>query len=75
MKNRIRLGTIIIVLLAISSIFLLGFKLVPNRTPQELYAVYLNGNKIGVVKSKTDFDNYINMQEEKLKEKYQVSKI
>ena len=75
MKNRIRLGTIFIVLLAISSIFLLGFKLVSNRTPHELYAVYLNGNKIGVVKSKTDFDDYINTQEEKLKEKYQVSKI
>lgn len=75
MKSRLRFGTIVIIILAIASIFLLGFKLVPNRTPRELYAVYLNGKKIGTVKSKVELDNYINKQEEKLKEKYKVSKI
>ena len=72
-KNK--LGVITIVILAILSIFLLGFKLVPNKTPKEVYAVYLNGKKIGVVKSKENFDKYINQQEEKLKDQYQVSKI
>lgn len=74
-KSKLRFGTVLIVILAILSIFLLGFKLVPNKTPKEVYAIYLNGKKIGIVKSKDEFDNYINKQEEKLKEKYQVSKI
>ena len=74
-KNKLKFGTITVIVLSILSIFLLGFKLVSNRTPQEVYAVYLNGKKIGVVKSKTELDNYINKQEETLKEKYKVSKI
>lgn len=46
-----------------------------NKTPVEMYNVYLDGKKIGVVKSKKDFETYINQQEESLKEKYKVSKI
>lgn len=75
MKGKLNIGIIIIVILSILSIFLLGFKLTPNKSPQEVYGVYLNGKKIGTVKSKEDFDNYINKQEETLKDKYKVSKI
>ena len=64
---------IFIVLISILSIFLLGFKLTENKTPQELYAIYLEGEKIGTVKSKEEFNEYINLQEEKLKDKYKVS--
>ena len=60
---------------SIASIFLLGFKLTSNKNPVELYNVYLEGKKIGTVKSKNDFEKYINKQEETLKEKYKVSKI
>ena len=59
----------------ILSIFLLGFKLTTNKEPYEVYNVYLDGKKIGTVKSKEDFEKYINVQEEKLKDKYKVSKI
>ena len=75
MKNKWGAGTIIIIILSISSIFLLGFKLTANKEPIELYNVYLEGEKIGIVKSKEDFEKYINKQEESLKEKYKVSKI
>ncbi len=75
MKSRLGFGAVVIIILSILSIFLLGFKLVPSRIPHEVYGVYLNGKKIGTVKSKIDFDNYINSQEEKLKEKYAVNKI
>ena len=58
---------ITVVIISILSIFLLGFKLTINKTPSEVYAIYLEGKKIGVVKSKEEFDEYINVQEEKLK--------
>ena len=63
------------IVLAVASIFLLGFKLVNNRTPHELYAIYIDGTKIGAVKSKEKFDEYINDKEEELRKKYGVSKI
>ena len=58
---------IFVVILSISSIFLFGYKLTKNKTPNEFYTVYLEGEKIGIVSSKEEFNNYINIQEEKLK--------
>ena len=75
MKRKWTVGIIITVIIAILSIFLLGFKLTTKKTPYEVYVVYIDGQKVGTVKSKTEFENYINKQEEKLKEKYNVSKI
>lgn len=75
MKNKTTISIIIAIILSISSIFILGFKLTTNKTPQELYSVYLDGQKIGTVKSKKGFETYINKQEEYLKEKYGVNKI
>lgn len=75
MKNKWSIGIIITIIISLLSIFLLGFKLTKNKEPYEVYNVYLDGKKIGVVKSKEDFENYINSQEEKLKEKYEVDKI
>lgn len=66
---------IIVVILAISSLFLVGFKLTNNKTPNEMYAIYLEGKKIGTVASKEEFNNYINLQEEKLKKQYNVDSI
>ena len=75
MKTKINLNIILIVVLTISSIFLLGFKLTQNKTPNEIYAIYLEGKKIGTVKSKDSFNEYINKQEEKLKNQYNVNEI
>ena len=78
MKNNEKgwsISLILVVVIAISSIFLLGFKLTKNKTPNEMYAIYLEGKKIGVVNSKESFNNYINIQEENLKEKYNVDEI
>lgn len=75
MNKKWTFNIIFVVLISILSIFLLGFKLTENKTPKEQYVIYLEGKKIGVVKSKEEFDNYINIQEEKLKNKYQVDKI
>lgn len=75
MKNKLTFSILSIAILSILSIFILGFKLTSNKTPEEVYMVYLDGKKIGTVKSKEDFEKYINKQEEKLKEKYKVDKI
>ena len=64
MKDKKRgwsISLVLVVILAISSLFLVGFKLTQNKTPNEMYAVYLEGKKIGVVKSEDDFNNYINL--------------
>ena len=66
---------VLVVILSISSLFLVGFKITKNKTPLELYAVYLDGTKIGIVHSKEKFNKYISEQEEKLKEQYQVNDI
>jgi len=75
MKNKWNISIYLVITLSILSVFLLGFKMTINKTPTEVYGVYLDGKKIGTVKSKTEFNNYINIQEEKLKTKYNVDKI
>ena len=74
-KNKWSFSVILVVILSISSIFLLGFKLTENKEPNEFYAVYLEGKQIGVVKSENDFNEYINKQEEQLKKQYNVDDI
>ena len=76
MKNKKwTLSIIFVTFLSILSIFLLGFKLTTNKTPNQVYAIYVEGKKIGVVKSQEEFNEYINLQEEKIKEEYGVDKI
>lgn len=75
MKTKSTISIIIAIIISLSSIFLLGFKLTTNKTPQEVYNIYLDGEKIGTVKSKKGFESYINKQEEVLKEKYGVNQI
>ncbi len=75
MNKKLTFSIIFVVILSILSIFILGFKLTTNKEPREVYAIYLDGKKIGSVKSKEEFEKYINTQEEKLKEKYNVDKI
>lgn len=68
-------SVIFIMILAISSLILLRFDNFVNKTPSEIYAVYLGENLIGNVKSGDEFNNYINLQEDKLKTKYNVDTI
>ena len=76
MKSKSTISIILVtIIMSVLCIFLLGFKLTTNKTPYELYNVYLEGKKIGVVKSKEEFEQYVNEQEEYLKEKYNVDKI
>ena len=46
-----------------------------NNNPTLGYRVYLEGKTIGLIKSKDELNEYINVQQEKLKEKYHVDTI
>ena len=61
-------------------IFLLGFSL-PLVTaftypkPNTVYRVYLKGKSIGIIKSKNELEEYINKQQNQIKEKFNVDKV
>ena len=46
-----------------------------SHIPLEGYRVYLEGKAIGLIKSKDELNEYINKQQEKLKDKYHVDNI
>ncbi len=45
------------------------------KIPTEGYRVYLEGKSIGLIKSKDELNEYINVQQEKIKEKYHVDTV
>ena len=75
MDNSFSISNICLIVLLSMAIFLLGFNKSENRVPMDAYAVYLDGNKIGTISSKDDFEEYINEKEALLKERYQTDKI
>ena len=46
-----------------------------NHIPTDGYRVYLEGKPIGLIQSKDELNDYINKQQEKLKDKYHVDNI
>lgn len=64
-----------IFLLLCMSLLLLGFDYNRNKYPNEFYQVYLEGEIIGVVKSKEKLEHYIDKRGTNLKKQYQVSNI
>lgn len=66
--------TIITILISSLMIFV-GFNHEEKITPQTVYQVYLDGNKIGLIYDKNELYDLINKEGNALKEKYQVSQI
>lgn len=52
-----------------------GMMNVKSKEPQEVYRVYLNGKSIGLIESKEELENYINKEQQSIKDKYGVDKI
>ena len=46
-----------------------------NSTPSTLYRVYLKGESLGLIESKTSFENFIDKKQNEIKEKYKVDKV
>ena len=55
--------------------FVKDYNLTNTRTPREGYRVYLEGKVLGLIASKDELNDYINKQQEKLKQKYHVDRI
>lgn len=72
MNSKTILYTILALVLS-SSIFFFGYK--KTYDPQEVYRVYLDGDSIGLIYSKQELEDYINNEEENIKEKYGVDKV
>lgn len=73
MKDKF-VGTILtIFLVAFMTIMILG-KTVLSK-PNEVYQVYLNGNKLGIIESKEKLLNMIDNEQSEIKEKYNVNKV
>ena len=57
MKKNLKKITILLIILC--SIITTGTSLV-TKTPQKVYRVYLKGDSLGIIKSKTELEDYIN---------------
>lgn len=63
----------IIALIMSSSVFL--FSSSETSDPQEVYRVYLDGKSIGLIYSKAELEDYINKEEETIKNQYDVDNV
>lgn len=76
-NKKININTILLIIIIIPLITFLsissGSK--TNKNPNEVYAIYIEGEKIGTVASKKSLENYINKQEEQIKIKYGVNDV
>lgn len=75
MDNKWTVSSVSLIIFISIAVILLGFKDLNNEIPMEAYTVYLDGEKIGVIKSKEEFENYINEKEQQLKDKFGVDTI
>ncbi|MDD2470131.1 MAG: hypothetical protein PHI22_04310, partial [Bacilli bacterium] len=69
---------IFLITLALSTIVIIFFekeKTNVNVAPRELYQVYLDGDKIGVIESKDKLEEYIDKKQDEIKQKYNVSNV
>ena len=72
MKDKLVVG--IVFILCSLAIFSMGFT-GKNKVPQNVYQVYLNGEKIGLVKNKDELLNLINDEQQDIKDTYNVTQV
>ncbi len=65
---------ITILIIFLSFFFTTGFVEISTK-PQTVYRVYLKGKSLGIIESKTSFENYIDEKQEEIKKKYNVNKV
>ena len=68
-------AVIIAIILLTIFIFFLGFNYKVTANPNVLYKVYLDGEVLGVIKSKEALEKYIDKQNSKYKKEFNVKKI
>lgn len=65
----------IIISIFIIGVFAMGFSKSSQVEPNTYYQVYLNAEKIGVIKSKNKLENYINKQGDSIKKELKVDTV
>ena len=75
MQIKLSSSQIVVILIISMAVFLLGFSSRINKEPTEIYKVYVDGEIIGTIKSKTEFEDYVNEKENSIKKKYNVDKV
>lgn len=64
---------VILALLVSASVFFVGYNKV--EAPKTIYKVYLDGEAIGLIESKSELEAYINQEQNEIKDKYGVDKV
>ena len=72
MKGKVKLIAITILLIVI--LVTTGFTSISSK-PQTLYRVYLEGESLGLIKSKDSLEDYIDKEQNEIKKKYNVEKV
>ena len=75
MKNKWTFSLISLVFVLSLSIVLFGFSSRLNVNPVDAYVVYLDGQKIGTIANEEEFDEYINQQQQNIRNIYEVDTI
>ena len=77
MLKVIKTGLVYVLSIAITIVLAMYVDLIDNYQlhPNNVYRVYLDGEVIGNIKNKEEFENYINNEQKELKEKYDVDKV
>ena len=70
MQAKWTISKILLVILVGLSVFLLGFNDKKEAVQKKVYNVYLDGNLIGTIESKEEFEAYINEKEEQIKKQF-----
>ncbi len=71
MKHKIN-KILLILILGITLPFLTAYS---SATPKTLYRVYLKGESIGLIESRTELEEYIDKKQNQIKEKFGVDKV
>lgn len=76
MQNKnFQLSYILVIVLVGALVFFLGFTNNDKSIPKTVYRVYIDGDVIGNITDKDDFEEFINKKEEAIKKKYGVNKV
>ena len=76
--KKIQYILIILITFILSTLLIIVFeheKMYAKESPKELYQVYLDGEKIGLIKSKAKLEQYIDQEQQEVKEKYKVKTV
>lgn len=65
---------IAIIMIVLSAFLSVGFSF-KIKAPKTVYRVYLKGKSLGIIKSKTSLENYIDKKQKQIKEEYGVEKV